>query len=38
MTTTVKRNKKRNDAREEFFLYIAFHSALTAFFNFFKDD
>jgi hypothetical protein len=37
MTYTNKK-KRSNDAKEEFFLYIAFHSALTALANLFKDD
>jgi len=32
------RKKKKNDAENTFFLYVAFHSALTAIANLFKDD
>ena len=35
---TTLRKKKKNDAKEEFFLYVAFHAAFTAILNFFKDD
>jgi len=37
MAQSVRRRKK-DDANEKFFLYIAFHSALTAVANLFKDD
>ena len=37
MTATTKRKKARSDARDEFFLYVAFHSAFTAIMNFFTD-
>jgi len=36
MTTTRKR--KQSGAKEEFFLYVAFHSAFSALINLFKDD
>tara|TARA_S200002703_G_scaffold145043_1_gene139139 strand:+ start:1351 stop:1461 length:111 start_codon:yes stop_codon:yes gene_type:complete len=36
MTTT--RRKKKDDGKNEFFLYVAFHSAFSAIFNLFKDD
>ena len=38
MTATTKKRKQSNGAKEEFFLYVAFHSALTAIFNFFHHD
>ena len=37
MTQTARR-KKSQDAKEEFFLYVAFHAAFTALMNLFKDD
>jgi len=37
MTYTNKK-KRSSGAKEEFFLYVAFHSALTALANLFKDD
>jgi len=36
MTTT--RRKRDRDAEGKFFLYVAFHSVLTAIANLFKDD
>jgi len=36
--TYTNKQKKSNGAKEEFFLYVAFHSALTALVNLFKDD
>jgi len=39
MTYTQKRQRKlKNDAKEEFFLYVAFHSAFTALMKLFTDD
>jgi len=35
---TVSRRRKDRDAEGKFFLYVAFHSALTAIANLFKDD
>ena len=32
------RKKKKNDAENTFFLYVAFHAALTAIANFFQDN
>jgi hypothetical protein len=37
MTATSKRRRVKNDAKDEFVLYVAFHSAFTAIMNFFTD-
>ena len=37
MTKSVQK-KRRSSSDDKFFLYVAFHSALTAIANFFKDD
>jgi len=37
MTKSVQKRKQKN-TDDTFFLYVAFHSALTAIANFFKDD
>jgi hypothetical protein len=36
--TQAVRKKKSQDAKEEFFLYVAFHAAFSALVNLFKDD
>jgi len=33
-----KRKKQRDSASDTFFLYVAFHSAISAIMNFFKND
>ena len=40
MTTLRNRKKVRsnNGAKDEFFLYVAFHSVFTAIANFFRED
>ena len=38
MTSTARRKRKNYDAENTFFLYVAFHSALTAIANFFHHD
>jgi len=38
MAQSTYRKRIRKDQKEEFFLYVAFHSAFTALMNFFKDD
>jgi hypothetical protein len=36
--TAATRKRRKDDAKEEFFLYVAFHAAFTALVNLFKDD
>jgi hypothetical protein len=38
MTQTARRQRRGSDAKEEFFLYVAFHSAFTALMKLFTDD
>jgi len=38
MAQSTYKKVKRDDAKNEFFLYVAFHSAFTALVNLFKDD
>jgi len=38
MAQTTYKKRQRKEASETFFLYVAFHSALTAIANLFKDD
>ena len=38
MAQSTYRKKAKKEATETFFLYVAFHSALTAIANLFKDD
>ena len=37
MAQSTHKKARRDDAKNEFFLYVAFHSAFTAILNFFKD-
>ena len=38
MTTSRRKRARRDDGTETFALYVAFHSAWSAFLNLFKDD
>ena len=38
MTKTRRKRARRDDGAETFALYVAFHSAWSAFINLFKDD
>ena len=38
MTTSRRNRMRRDDGTETFALYVAFHSAWSAFLNLFKDD
>ena len=38
MAQSVRKRKKERDASDTFFLYVAFHSAISAIANLFKHD